>query len=212
MISTSSYKNWNSQLYRTCSISGDRGMMAKYKGQYYSRLAPKYAFWKVWKDNIGKIPERENNLFYIKSYYEEVLSKLEVEEVDSDIEDTTLLCYEDGEEFCHRHIVAAWIELLMGKRVPEQKANGILIEEVKRPEYIKIELEKVIKEQKNMRGFNSLRALHLFEKSEKLEQKGDQLIESGKNGYDYKQAACYLRCDADEAEAEYNARENKKSR
>ena len=69
MISTSSYKNWNSQLYRTCSISGDRGMMAKYKGQYYSRLAPKYAFWKVWKDNIGKIPERENNLFYIKAYY-----------------------------------------------------------------------------------------------------------------------------------------------
>ena len=205
MISTSSYKNWKSDLYRVVSISGDRGMDAKYKGKCYPRLAPKYDFWRIWHDNIGKIPEKENNLYYIEQYYERVLSKLDPEEVYNDLEDTTLLCYEDANEFCHRHIVAAWFELLLDKKIPEQEANGILIKPVSRPEYIKIELEKVIKERLNMRGFNSLRALYLFDKGEKMEEKANKLEESGKNGESYRQQACYYRCDADEAEAKYNA-------
>ena len=204
MISTSSYKNWKSDIYKVVSISGDRGMGANYKGKCYPRLAPKYDFWKVWHDNIGKIPERENNLYYIEQYYENVLSKLDPEDIYEDLENATLLCYEEGEEFCHRHIVAAWFELLLGKRVPEQKADGWLLQEVKRPEYIKVELERIMKEKLNMRGFNSLRALFLFYKGEKYEEKARELEKNGKSGAAYKQEACYCRCDADEAEATYN--------
>ena len=50
-----------------------------------------------------------------------------------------------------------------------------------------------------------MRALYLFDKGEKMEEKANKLEESGKNGESYRQQACYYRCDADEAEAKYNA-------
>ena len=57
---------------------------------------------------------------------------------------------------------------------------------------------------RNMRGFTSLRALYLFEKGEKLELLADELESKTKECYDNnRQAACFLRCDADQAEDEY---------
>lgn len=57
---------------------------------------------------------------YSERFYEEVLSKLDVEEVTKTIwkiahESTSspkipiLLCYESPEKFCHRHLVAEWL-------------------------------------------------------------------------------------------------------
>ena len=47
---------------------------------------------------------------------------------------------------------------------------------------------------------------------EKYEAKADELEEKTGKCYDsYRQAACYLRCDADEDEAEYNKNHSKKS-
>ena len=62
---------------------------------------------------------------------------------------------------------------------------------------------------RNMRGFNSLRALYLFEKGEKLESLAKELEEKSKCYDGYRQAACYLRCDADEVESEYNKNHSK---
>lgn len=57
-----------------------------------------------------------------------------------------MLCYETNTEFCHRHIVAAWFELLLGVEIPEAKAKDYEIEyNIERPEYIKEYLEEVIK-------------------------------------------------------------------
>lgn len=81
MISTSSYKNFETGMYRCCSISGDRGKTAGYEGYSYSALAPKHEFWQVWHDNIGKISEEENTRYYIEEYYKQVLSKLDPEKV-----------------------------------------------------------------------------------------------------------------------------------
>lgn len=187
-------------------------MQAKYKGACYPRLAPRLDFWRTWHDNIGKISERENNLYYIEEYYKQVLSKLNPEEVYEDLNETTLLCYEEPNEFCHRHIVAAWFELLLGKRVPEHIANGILLTEVKRPAYIKEELERIMKENLNMRGFNSLRALYLFEKGERYEEKARELDKLGKPSDLHKEEACFCRCDADEAEAIYNFNKRNKNK
>ena len=44
MISTSSQKEWDSDKYRTFSISGNRGKDANYKGKCYPALAPKLSF------------------------------------------------------------------------------------------------------------------------------------------------------------------------
>lgn len=207
---TSSYKNFNTDLYSKCSISGDKGKMVGYDGNCYPKLAPKKEFWKKWHDNIGKISEEENNKYYIEEYYKEVLSKLDPMEVYDELEFTTLLCYEEPTEFCHRHIVAEWINLLLEIDVLEIKLTEKGAKFIRRPDYIREQLETVMKNNKNMHGFNSLRAVYLFDDSEKYEQKANELEEKGKCGDKYRQIACFLRCDADEAECEYNMRQRQK--
>lgn len=64
---------------------------------------------------------------------------------------------------------------------------------------------------RNMKGFNSLRALYLFEKGEKLEALANELeTKTGENCDKYRQIACFLRCDADEEELKYNKNHSKK--
>ena len=211
MICTSSHKDWQSDKFLTYAISGDCGKEARYKGAWYPKLAPKYYFYKKWQDNIGKISEEENNRYYVQEYWNQVLSKLDPEKVFRDLDYSVLLCYEPNTEFCHRHIVAAWFEILLGVKVPELKAKDYQIEETDRPEYIKEYLEDAMRLNRNMRGFKSLRALYLFEKGEKLEAKADELEEkTGKCYDDYRQTACFLRCDADMAEDEYRELQNQK--
>ena len=92
-----------------------------YKGLQYKKLAPKYDFFMEWKKN-------HDNDYYIKCFKEQVLDKLNVDDVvkelDSLLIDVTttpnykvdsmlvpriaLICYEKPSDFCHRHLVAAW--------------------------------------------------------------------------------------------------------
>lgn len=205
MICTSSHNNWQSDKYTTYAISGNRGRDVDYHGYCYSKLAPKLSFWKIWHDNIGKIPEEENNQYYVQEYWNQVLSKLDPEQIYRELDNSILLCYEPNTEFCHRHIVAAWFELLLGVEVPEATAKDYeIIYNIERPEYIKEYLEEAMKKDRNMRGFNSLRALYLFEKGEKLELLADELEAKTRKCYDhYREHACFYRCDADMAEDEY---------
>lgn len=205
MIITSSHKNWQSDKYITYAISGNCGQDANYQGKCYPQLAPKLSFWKIWHENIGCISEEDNNRFYVQEYWNQVLLKLDPEQVYRKLDNSVLLCYESNNEFCHRHIVASWFELLLGVNVPEKKAKEYKIEEVDKPEYIKQYLEDAMKYNRNMRGYKSLRALYLFEKGEKLESLADKLREKTGKCYDsYRQLARFLKCDADMAEDEYN--------
>ena len=129
MISTSSYKNWQSDRYITYSISWDRGQDANYQGGCYPKLAPKPSFWKTWRNNIGKISEEENNRYYVQEYWNQVLSKLDPEQVYNELQYSVLLCYEPNTEFCHRHIVAAWFEILLDVDIPERKIENNIEEE-----------------------------------------------------------------------------------
>ncbi len=208
MICTSSYNNWQSDKYTTYAISGNRGRDVNYQGYCYPNLAPKLSFWKIWHNNIGKISEEENNQYYVEEYWKQVLSKLDPEQVYRELDNSILLCYEANTDFCHRHIVAAWFEILLEVEVPEAKAKDYEIKyNIERPEYIKEYLEEAMRSGRNMRGFHSLRALYLFEKGEKLELLADELeAKTGECHDEYRQAACFLRCDADMAEEEYNKR------
>lgn len=53
---------------------------------------------------------------YEKVYREKVLSKLDPVKVFNDLEDAVILCHEsqssidNGETFCHRHMIAKWLE------------------------------------------------------------------------------------------------------
>jgi uncharacterized protein YeaO (DUF488 family) len=79
-----------------------------YNGIQYKNLAPKLKFFLEWKEN------KDNN-FYIKNFNEQVLSKLNKEQVLKDLykisegKDIILICYEKPDEFCHRHLVASWL-------------------------------------------------------------------------------------------------------
>lgn len=144
MIYTCSYNHYQSNLYRTYSISGNRGKSANYDGLSFSALAPKKSFWNIWHNNIGVIPVMENNHFYIESYYRQVLKSMDPQAIYTHLNNSILLCYEEPNEFCHRHIVAAWFELLLNIHVPEVTISNSLITEVPRPNYIKDILKEII--------------------------------------------------------------------
>lgn len=98
-----------------------------YKGLQYKKLAPKYDFFMKWKEN-------HDNDYYIKCFNEQVLNKTNVLAVLKELIDLTssvsdedrigkeicLICYEKPSDFCHRHLVADWLN-----------KNGITCEEYK---------------------------------------------------------------------------------
>ena len=75
-----------------------------YKGREYKKLAPKYWFFKAYKD--GDITKEE----YTFCYKTEVLDKLDPKVVYEELgTNSVLLCYEKIGDFCHRHIVSKWL-------------------------------------------------------------------------------------------------------
>lgn len=100
-----------------------------YEGIQYKKLAPKWEFFKVWKEN-------HDNKYYEKCFSEQVLDKLDSLDVVTEIYELlsdllseeqknilemvncpawenpyihiALICYEKPDEFCHRHLVADW--------------------------------------------------------------------------------------------------------
>lgn len=84
------------------------------KCEEYLDLAPPWDLVQYWK-------ETGDEKGYCKRYYDEVLSKLDVEKVYEDLKDKYIMCWEKSGSFCHRRIVALWIEKLLGIEVPEFK-------------------------------------------------------------------------------------------
>ena len=96
------------------------GVPEWYKGLQYKKVAPKYGFFQEYKKN-------GDQEYYVSHYQSEVLDTLTPEEVVSDLKNLTnnaenivLLCYEKPEDFCHRHLLANWLN-----------QNGITCEEFK---------------------------------------------------------------------------------
>ena len=85
-----------------------------YNGLQYKVLAPKWAFFKEWKEGSYK----GDNEYYIEHFNAEVLSNITARKVIRDIEslsgvsskDIILICYEKPGDFCHRHLVADWLK------------------------------------------------------------------------------------------------------
>lgn len=80
-----------------------------YTGLSYKKLAPKWEFFKVWK-------ETHDNDYYIDNYDKQVLNTLRAKEVVEELLSMTntkniaLVCYEKPSDFCHRHLVANWLK------------------------------------------------------------------------------------------------------
>ena len=213
IIYTSNYNNVKHG--NKISISKDKGKDAGYEGQTLLTLSPKEEFFRIWKNNRGKINETENNLYYIKQFYNQILKNLDPDIIlDSLPNKAILLCYEDNDCFCHRHLVSFWLELFLDIKTYEIKElENFKIETKERPEYLKEILENIIKEDYNMHGFNCIRAAYLFEGSEKLEKNIKELYNDESILDDYAgelyTIAARLRMEADEAEEKYLQEKNK---
>ncbi len=89
-----------------------------YTGIHYKKLAPKYKFFQECKQN-------QDNDFYIQHFNDEVLASINAAAVYDELEnlsngnDCVLLCYEKSEDFCHRHLVADWLETNLNIKVVE---------------------------------------------------------------------------------------------
>ena len=58
--------------------------------------------------------------FYIENYYYQVLKNLDINLLFSTLGNSFIMgCYEDNEEFCHRQIVASYLEMLLGIDINE---------------------------------------------------------------------------------------------
>lgn len=88
-----------------------------YGEAYWDDFAPRYEDFLAWKS--GQI----SDIQYNKKYREwlDSLNKQEIRDVLDELKDENIifLCYEKSGDFCHRHILADWLEENVGAVVEE---------------------------------------------------------------------------------------------
>src|SRR5574344_2622077 len=159
-------------------------------------------------NNIKSINIKE----YIQNYYQNILAKLDPYEVSMDLEGKILVCDNSSID---RYIISAWLELLIGINVPDVKHN-INKQYTCLPKsiYIKDMLEEVIKENTDMNGFTSLRALYIFNKSVELENMYKKPLDTDSREFDDYTEVILSICDMRETakRIEIKNKENNKSK
>lgn len=88
-----------------------------YRGESFKYLAPPWELVKL-KDDAR----------YTHIYRSEILAKLDAWKVAAYLDNCVLLCWEKPGEFCHRRLVAEWLQAATGKKVPEFVWTGTLEE------------------------------------------------------------------------------------
>ena len=137
ILGTGNYYNVKSG--NTVSVTGDGGNAWGYFGPSFKKLAPKLVTYIPYaekleelerlKENITKVKEylefrKKIEDEYIRSYYDLRLKDLDVKGLLNILNekfgnDIILLCHEPIDEFCHRRLIADYIELETGIYIPE---------------------------------------------------------------------------------------------
>ena len=141
VLGTGSYCNVKSG--NTVSITGYGGNAWGYYGQAFKRLAPKLITYipyaecldelKKLKSDVTKYKEyliyrKEIEDRYIKSYYDIRLKNIIINDLLYELyerfgNNIILLCHDPVDEFCHRRLIADYIELETGIYIPEVKVD-----------------------------------------------------------------------------------------
>ena len=137
IFGTGSYQNVKSG--NTVSVTGDGGNAWGYYGPAYKKLAPKLVTYIPYAEKYEQLLKMKENLSnvreyleyrkqiedeYIKSYYDIRLKNLNVNYLLYTLneqfgDNIILLCHEPIDEFCHRRLIADYIELQTGIYIPE---------------------------------------------------------------------------------------------
>lgn len=116
-------KAFDPEKYALISISGKPPVY--WTGEKYRKLAPSWSIWNDWHNSREAAkkapPEQRDELrrtadeLYTARFKKEILGKLNPMDVLNDIKLLSngkipvLMCYEESFEFCHRHLVAKWL-------------------------------------------------------------------------------------------------------
>lgn len=85
-----------------------------FTGRQYKKLAPSYYLLMAYKN--GEINEEQ----FVNRYYAGVLNNLDARQVYEELGgNSVLLCWEKSGSFCHRHIVAEWLQSELGVEITE---------------------------------------------------------------------------------------------
>ena len=144
ILGTSNYQSIKTG--NTVSVTGDGGNAWGYFGPSYKKLAPKLVTYIPYHEKLEKLQSLKNDVTklkeyiefrkkiedeYIKSYYDIRLKNLDVNFLLATLynkfgNNIILLCHEPIDEFCHRRLIADYIELKTGMYIPEirQDENG----------------------------------------------------------------------------------------
>ena len=95
-----------------------------YTGPQYKKLAPKIEFFNQYKANEIDADE------YTQEFNRLVLEPLDANVVLKDLlelagPNATLLCYEKPNDFCHRHLVADWLNRSLNLNIAEMQFKSI---------------------------------------------------------------------------------------
>ena len=120
MIFTSNYEN--AKEGNLVSISMDGGKLADFKGPWLKELAPKEWFYNHWTKGDKDVLIDE---YYLNQYYCQILkqNKFLLEDLmkkyDGYGNDIIFLSYAAPNAFSHRYLLAAYLEVKYGIKVPE---------------------------------------------------------------------------------------------
>lgn len=125
---TSCYPNAKSG--NLVSITGDGGNAWGFYGQSYKKISPRLYLWKYYDENPDNLTVEELIDWYIKEFYNLRLKELDPYRLLNNLNqrfgnEIILLCHElpgvkiNKEHFCHRRLIADWIELETGIVIPE---------------------------------------------------------------------------------------------
>ena len=137
ILGTGNYENVKSG--NTVSITGDGGNAWGYFGPAYKKLAPRLVTYIPYAEKLDELIELKKDVSklkeyleyrkkledeYIRSYYDIRLKDLDVNELLNTLSERfgnniVLLCHEPVDEFCHRRLIADYIELETGMYIPE---------------------------------------------------------------------------------------------
>ena len=151
---TSCYKN--AKKGNLVSITGDGGNAWGFYGNSYKKMSPKLYLWQYYDENPDNLTDEELIDWYIEEFYKLRLKDLNPNELMNILkqkfgEEIILLCHElpgisiNKKHFCHRRLLADWIELETGIIIPEVSINELGIIKQEEIYDLKPKIKKIIK-------------------------------------------------------------------
>ena len=181
-VFTASYKNIKNDRFNDRLLSISEGK-DNYSSECLPIFSPRKEFLDEWysrKDRYSK----ENIRFFISEYYKQILANLNPEEIANNLKNKIILCHEGNAKFNPRYLVAAWLELTLGREVPEiEVSSDGKVKKINRPPYIKDMLESIMKENLDMGKYHSIQAIFLFKKADQLDNYAIKAMDDDDSNY-----------------------------